>query len=84
MPMMDQVGVPTDTLLEREDISAKGKKPLQAFLRMDRVVGQYKAEGYDLGDIVRRIDGKGVVIFTLPSGGSISMPCLMSEIVLYF
>jgi len=30
-----------------------------------------KAGGYDLGDIARHIDGKGVVIFTLPSGGSI-------------
>ena len=58
-------------LLEREDISTKGKKPLQAFLRMERIAAASKAEGYDLGDITRRIDGKGVVIFTLASGGSI-------------
>ena len=58
-------------LLEREDLSAKGKKPLQAFLRTERIAAEAKAQGYDLGDIARRIDGKGVVIFTLASGGSI-------------
>jgi len=58
-------------LLEREDISAKAEKPLQAFLRMERIAAEYKAQGVDLGDITRRIDGKGVVLFTLPSGGSI-------------
>jgi len=59
------------TLLEREDISTKIKKSLQAFLRMDRIAAEAKAQGYELGDIARRIDGKGVVIFTLASGGSI-------------
>jgi hypothetical protein len=34
-------------------------------------VAEAKAQGYDLGDIGRHIDGKGVVIFTLASGGSI-------------
>jgi len=58
-------------LLERGDISARTKKPLQAFLRMERIAAEAKAQGYDLGNITRRIDGKGVVIFTLPSGGSI-------------
>jgi len=58
-------------LLEREDLSAKAKKPLQAFLRMERIAAEAKAQGYELGDIARRIDGKGVVIFTLASGGSI-------------
>jgi hypothetical protein len=58
-------------LLEREDVSAKGKKPLQAFLRMERIAAEAKAQGYELGEITRRIDGKGVVIFTLESGGSI-------------
>jgi hypothetical protein len=58
-------------LLEREDISAKGKKQLQAFARMERIAAEAKAQGYDLGDITRRIDGKGVVIFTLAGGGSI-------------
>ena len=38
---------------------------------MERIAAEYKAEGYDLGDITRRVDGKGVVLFTLPSGGSI-------------
>ena len=60
-------------LLEREDISAKAKKPLQAFLRMERIAAEYKAQGVDLGKITRRIDGKGVVIFTLPSSGSIQV-----------
>ena len=58
-------------LLEREDLSAKAKKPLQAFLRMQRIAAAAKTQGHDLGDIARRIDGKGVVIFTLTSGGSI-------------
>jgi hypothetical protein len=58
-------------LLEREDISAKGKKQLQAFVRMERIAAEAKTQGYDLGNITRRIDGKGVVIFTLASGGSI-------------
>ena len=38
---------------------------------MERIAAASKAEGYDLGDIAQRIDGKGVVIFTLASGGSI-------------
>jgi hypothetical protein len=58
-------------LLEREDITTKGKKPLQAFLRMERIASEAKAQGYDLGDIKRRIDGKGIVIFTLDRGGTI-------------
>jgi len=58
-------------LLEREDISAKAQKPLQAFLRMERIAAEAKVQGFDLGNIARRIDGKGVVIFTLASGGSI-------------
>jgi hypothetical protein len=58
-------------LLEREDISAKSKRQLQAFSRMDQIAAEAKAQGYDLGDITRRIDGKGVVIFTMGSGGSI-------------
>ena len=58
-------------LLEREDLSAKAKKPLLAFLRMDRIAEAAKTQGDDLGEISRRIDGKGVVIFILASGGSI-------------
>ena len=38
-------------LLEREDLSAKAKKPLQAFLRMERVAAESKAQGYDRGNI---------------------------------
>jgi hypothetical protein len=58
-------------LLEREDLSAKGKKPLLAFLRMERIEAESKAQGFDLGKITRHIDGKGVIIFTLASGSSI-------------
>ena len=32
---------------------------------------EYPRQGYNFGDIARRIDGKGVIIFTLASGGSI-------------
>ena len=56
---------------EREDLSTKGKKQLQAFLRMEEVAAEAQAQGLDLGVIKRQIDGKGVVIFTLESGGSI-------------
>ena len=58
-------------LQERSDISISGKKSLQAFLRMDQVAAEARAEGQELGDIKRRIDGKGIVIFTLASGGTI-------------
>ena len=58
-------------LQERNDISASGKKELQAFLRMEQVAAEARAEGSPLGEVKRRIDGKGVVIFTLESGGTI-------------
>ena len=59
------------TLQERDDLSHKGKKELQAFLRMEQISAEARAEGAELGDIKRRIDGKGIVIFTLESGGTI-------------
>lgn len=58
-------------LLERQDLSAKGKRQLQAFLRMDGVLAEARAQGREFGEVSRRVDGKGVVIFTLPSGGGI-------------
>ena len=58
-------------LQKRGDISAQGKKQLQAFLRMEQTAAEAHATGQDLGKIARRVDGKGVVIFTLESGGSI-------------
>lgn len=58
-------------LQERDDISHKGKKQLQAFLRMEQIATEARAEGGELGEIKRRIDGKGIVIFTLESGGTI-------------
>ncbi|MDL2271944.1 hypothetical protein LJC23_02810 [Desulfovibrio sp. OttesenSCG-928-I05] len=35
------------------------------------VTAEARAEGSPLGDIKRRIDGKGIVIFTLDNGGTI-------------
>ena len=58
-------------LQERSDLSGQGKKQLQAFLRMEQIQAEARAEGSDLGEIKRRIDGKGIVIFTLDSGGTI-------------
>ena len=58
-------------LQERSDISVNGKKQLQAFLRMEETAAEARAAGQDLGKIAHRVDGKGVVIFTLESGGSI-------------
>lgn len=55
----------------RQGLSSRGKKELQAFLRMEQVAAEARAEGAELGEIKRRIDGKGVVIFTLESGGMI-------------
>ena len=58
-------------LQERTDISAPGKKQLQAFLRMERVIAEARAPGLEPGEMKRRMDGKGVVIFALENGGSI-------------
>jgi len=38
---------------------------------MEQIQAEARAEGSDLGNIKRRIDGKGVIIFTLDSGGTI-------------
>ncbi|MDL2313666.1 relaxase/mobilization nuclease domain-containing protein [Desulfovibrio sp. OttesenSCG-928-C14] len=58
-------------LQERSDLSASGKKELQAFLRMEQIAAEARANGVELGETKRRIDGKGVVIFTLDSGGTV-------------
>lgn len=58
-------------LQARNDISSTGKKTLQAFLRMEQIAAEVRAEGTELGDIKCRVDGKGIVIFTLNSGGTI-------------
>lgn len=62
-------------LQEQQGLSASGKKELLAFLRMEQNAAEARAEaraeGSNLGEIKRRIDGKGVVIFTLDSGGTI-------------
>ena len=38
---------------------------------MEQLAAEASAQGQGLGKIARRVDGKGVVIFTLESGGSI-------------
>ena len=58
-------------LQERDDLSAKGRRQLQAFLRMERIAAEARADGRELGEVKHRIDGKGIVIFTLDSGGTI-------------
>ena len=59
------------SIQERSDLSATGKKQIQAFLRMEQLVEEIRAQGQESGNVERRIDGKGVVIFTLASGGTI-------------
>jgi hypothetical protein len=44
---------------------------LRAFLRRDRIAAEAEARGHDPGGLARCVDGKGVVIFTLASGGGI-------------
>ena len=56
-------------LQERQGLSSRGKKELQAFFRMEQVAAEARTDGSDLGEIKRRIDGKGIVLFTLESGG---------------
>ena len=56
---------------EQRGLSYTGKKTLQAYLRMEQVAAEAQVEGSPLGEIKRRIDGKGVVLFTLESGGMI-------------
>ena len=58
-------------LQQRDAISHKGKKQLQAFLHMEQITAEAHAEGTKLGKIKRRIDNNGIVIFTLESGGTI-------------
>ena len=58
-------------LQEQSGLSVSGRKELQAFLRMEQIEAEARAEGIALGSIKRRIDGKGIVIFTLDSGGTI-------------
>ena len=38
---------------------------------MEQITAEAHTEGAELGNIKRRIDGKGVVMFTLDSGGTI-------------
>ena len=58
-------------LQKRQDLSSSGKKTLQAFLRMEQVAAEAHTAGQTIGKIQRSIDGKGVVIFSLESGGTI-------------
>jgi hypothetical protein len=38
---------------------------------MEQIAAEASAEGEELGEVKRRIDGKGIVIFTLDSGGTV-------------
>ena len=38
---------------------------------MEQVAAEAQSEGSPLGEIKRRIDGKGIVLFTLESGGMV-------------
>lgn len=38
---------------------------------MEQITAEARAEGVELGQVKRRIDGKGIVLFTLESGGTI-------------
>lgn len=58
-------------LQEHGGFSHTGRKTLQAFLRMEQITAEARAEGSELGEVQRRIDGKGIVIFTLDSGGTV-------------
>lgn len=58
-------------LQEQRGLSLSGKKTLQAYLRMEQVAAEARVEGSPLGEVKRSIDGKGVVLFTLESGGMI-------------
>lgn len=64
-------------LLEREDLSGKGKTRLLAVLRMEELVAEEQARSINANipplftGVTHRIDNKGTVIFTLPSGGTV-------------
>ena len=59
------------TVLEREDVSTRGKRQLQAFARMERIAEEARAQGRAIGEVKRRIDGRGEILFTLDNGASI-------------
>lgn len=61
-------------IIESGKLTRKAKHQLQAYLRMDELTKEEKLRGSTapyLDEITRRIDNKGAVIFTLPTGGKI-------------
>ncbi|MDL2209708.1 hypothetical protein LJC26_02750 [Desulfovibrio sp. OttesenSCG-928-O18] len=61
-------------IVESDELTRKGKRQLQAFLRMDELTQEEKLRGSAvpyLDGITRRVDNKGAVIFILPTGGRI-------------
>lgn len=61
-------------VLESENLMRKGKRQLQAFLRMEELLREEAARGAlsVVPDAInRRVDKKGAVVFTLPGGGKI-------------
>lgn len=63
-----QVEVPGRTAQSR-----KGKKTLLAYLRMEEVLKEEALRGLPVRpeDVIRNVDAKGAVVFTLPSGGKV-------------
>ena len=64
-------------VLEREDLSGKGKTRLLAVLRMEELAAEEQARSVNttapplFTGVLHRIDNKGTVIFTLSSGGTV-------------
>ena len=61
-------------IVESDTLTRKGKRQLQAFLRMDELTREEKLRGSVapyLDGITRRIDNKGAVIFILLTGGKV-------------
>lgn len=53
--------------------SRKGKRTLLAYLRMEEVLKEEALRGLPVRpeDVIRNVDAKGAVVFTLPSGGKV-------------
>ncbi len=61
-------------IVESDTLTREGKRQLQAFVRMDELTREEKFRGSTapyLDGITRRVDNKGAVIFSLPTGGKV-------------
>jgi hypothetical protein len=62
------------TIQNSDALSAKGKKRLQSFVRMEQALVEERLHSPDAPDpqkVKRTVDKKGAVVFTLPGGGRI-------------